>query len=270
MIEDPLGAIEYDEKGQGPTIVFVPGSCSTGAAWRAVIAALQGDFRTITTSLPGYGGSAERRSETDGSIGPVASAIEAVVRRAGTAVHLVGHSFGGEAGLAVALRGRVPLASLSILEAPAPGILRAFGRTGPFDRFRAMTDTYFHHFQSGDAEAIGAMIDFYGGAGTWASWPAAVRIYAAQTTPTNIRDWKSAYALEYSAAALADLDLPVLVAVGERSHPAVREANSLIAEAIPGSTSATIAGAAHFMTATHPVEVASLIVRLVSASMQAG
>ena len=58
MIEDALGVIDYDESGQGQTIVFVPGSCSTGAAWKAVIARLEGQFRTITTSLPGYGGSA--------------------------------------------------------------------------------------------------------------------------------------------------------------------------------------------------------------------
>ena len=37
MIEDRRGNIDYDESGQGPTIVLVPGSCSTGAAWRPVI-----------------------------------------------------------------------------------------------------------------------------------------------------------------------------------------------------------------------------------------
>jgi pimeloyl-ACP methyl ester carboxylesterase len=45
--------IDFDESGDGPTIVFVPGSCSTGAAWRPVIAALSGGFRCVTTSLPG-------------------------------------------------------------------------------------------------------------------------------------------------------------------------------------------------------------------------
>jgi hypothetical protein len=34
MIEDPRERIDYDEAGQGPTVVLVPGSCSTGAAWR--------------------------------------------------------------------------------------------------------------------------------------------------------------------------------------------------------------------------------------------
>ena len=49
--------------------------------------------------------------------------VETVLRRAGNAVHLVGHSFGGLVALAVALRNNVPLASLTIIEAPATEIL---------------------------------------------------------------------------------------------------------------------------------------------------
>jgi|SRR3954447_26418844 pimeloyl-ACP methyl ester carboxylesterase len=62
MIEEAQGRIDYDEAGAGPTIVFVPGSCSTGAAWRPVIAACGGQFRCVTTSLLGYGGTTERRT----------------------------------------------------------------------------------------------------------------------------------------------------------------------------------------------------------------
>ena len=94
MIEEARGRIDYEECGDGPTIVLVPGSCSTGAAWRPVIAAWNGRFRCVTTSLLGYGGTAERRSVRDPSISHEAEALESVVRKAGR-VHLVGHSFGG-------------------------------------------------------------------------------------------------------------------------------------------------------------------------------
>ena len=56
MAIEPEGAVDYDECGAGPTLVLLPGSCSTGAAWRPVIAGWNGGFRCITSSLLGYGG----------------------------------------------------------------------------------------------------------------------------------------------------------------------------------------------------------------------
>src|SRR4051794_12060175 len=102
MIEELRGRIDYEEKGAGPTVVLVPGSCSTGAAWRPIIAAWNGRFRCVTTSLLGYGGTEERRSPDDPSIAHEADMLEAVIWRAGMRVHLVGHSFGALAALAAA------------------------------------------------------------------------------------------------------------------------------------------------------------------------
>src|SRR5262249_44767626 len=127
MINEARGNIEYDESGSGPTLVLVPGSCSTGAAWRPIIAALRGKFRCVATSLPGYGRTAERRSAADPSIEHAAEVIESVVRKAGSAVHLVGHSAGGLVGLVVALRRRVALKSLVLLETVALEMLRECG-----------------------------------------------------------------------------------------------------------------------------------------------
>ncbi len=127
MIDDPRGHIEYEEQGSGPTLVLVPGSCSTGAAWRPVIKALDGRFRFVTTSLLGYGATAERRTETDPSVLREAEMLETVIGKAGGNVHLVGHSFGGAVALIVAMRKRVPIASLTVLEAPIPSLLGQSG-----------------------------------------------------------------------------------------------------------------------------------------------
>ncbi len=48
MIVEAEGRIDYAESGDGHRFVFVPGSCSTGAAWRPVIAALGPGFRCIS------------------------------------------------------------------------------------------------------------------------------------------------------------------------------------------------------------------------------
>jgi pimeloyl-ACP methyl ester carboxylesterase len=259
MIEEVSGCIDYDECGAGPAIILVPGSCSTGAAWRPIIADLSSRFRCVTTSLLGYGGTVERRTGSDPSISHEAEALESVVRKAGGSVHLVGHSFGGLVALVVALRNQVPLSSLVMLEAPAMELLRSEGEDRHYGLFRDMTEAYFADFASGNVGAIAAMIDFYGGPGTFASWPPRIRAYAERTTPVNIVDWASAYDFPLSAASLSAIRLPVIVARGGASHPAMQCANALLSERINQAALVTIDGAAHFMVATHAREVAHLI-----------
>jgi pimeloyl-ACP methyl ester carboxylesterase len=259
MIEEARGNIDYEESGAGPTIVLVPGSCSTGAAWRPIIAAWENRFRCVTTSLPGYGGTTERRTPGDSSISLEAEALESVIRKTGDCVHLVGHSFGGLVALAVALRGRVDLASLTIIEAPAVMMLDGSGETQHIRAFGEMTTRYFAAFRAGKADAIEALIDFFAGAGTFASWPPRVRAYAMATTAVNILDWETAFDYPLTAEVLAQVQIRTLVIRGGESHPAMQRVNEILSERLNGAPLATIEGAAHFMIATHVAEVARLV-----------
>ena len=51
MIEEAGGRIDYEECGAGPTIVLVPGSCSTGAAWACTALRLCSPF-TVSLRSP--------------------------------------------------------------------------------------------------------------------------------------------------------------------------------------------------------------------------
>jgi pimeloyl-ACP methyl ester carboxylesterase len=260
MIDDTRGAIDYNESGAGPTVVLLPGSCSTGAAWRPIIEAWDGRFRCVTTSLLGYGRTAERRSASDPSIAHEAEIVETVIRRAGGPVHLVGHSFGGLVAVAVALRKEVPLAGLVVVEAPAMELLRERAEDADVYRaFHSMNEVYFAAFERGDRQAVASMIDFYGGAGTYASWPERARAYAEETTAVNILDWASAYAFPLTARMLGAIDVPTLVLWGGASHPAAQHANARLGQSIRAAATAGVDGAAHFMIATHAREVARLI-----------
>jgi pimeloyl-ACP methyl ester carboxylesterase len=266
MIDCERGRIDYDESGDGPTVVLVPGSCSTGAAWRPVVSQWAGGFRCVTTSLLGYGGTAERRTNLDADISHEAEIVEEVIRRAACPVHLVGHSFGGLTALAVALRNRVPLRSLTIVEAPAVEVLRHAGEFQHYGAFRKMNDAYFGAFHAGKSGAIEAMIDFYGGAGTFASWPPRVRSYAVESTAVNILDWATAYGFPLERASLAKVEVPALVLLGGASHPAMQRANELLGQYMAKASTVTIAGAAHFMISTHVEDVARAIARHVAST----
>jgi pimeloyl-ACP methyl ester carboxylesterase len=267
VINDRRGRIDYDETGHGPTLVLVPGSCSTGAAWRPLMSHWKDKFRCITTSLLGYGGTAERRTPGNADIALEAEIIEAVIARAAAPVHLIGHSFGGLAALAVALRHPHLLQSLTIMEAPAPEILRHAREEAHYRAFRNMTTSYFAAFQTGQPGAIERMIDFYGGAGTFASWPQRVRDYAVETTPVNLLDWACAYGFELTPSLLKKVVTPTLVMWGENSHPAARCANELLGRSIAGANLAVVPGAAHFMIATHASHVAGLVAQHLDQAM---
>jgi len=268
MIDDRFGGIDYDERGpsseRGPTLVLVPGSCSTGAAWRPIIGHWQDRYRCVTTSLLGYGRTAERRTSATADMAYEAEMLETVVQRAGGPVHLIGHSFGGTTALAVALRGRVPVLSLTVIEPPIPELLRHAGEHGHYASFRDMTDAYFAAFRGGDQAAIESMIDFYCGAGTFAGWPQKVRDYAVATTPVNLLDWICGYSFHLTRNCLAKVHVPTLVMRGANSHPAMKRATELLTESLPDSRLATVDGAAHFMISTHAAAVADRIERHVA------
>jgi pimeloyl-ACP methyl ester carboxylesterase len=143
-------------------------------------------------------------------------------------------------------------------------LLAQRGEHQHYRAIRRMTHAYFTSFRNGNAEAIAMMIDFYGGAGTFAAWPERVRAYAAQTTPVNILDWASARGFPLPVAMLGTLGLPTLVATGQRSHPAMHAINAHLSECISAASLAVIPGAAHFMLSTHAAEVASLVAQHVN------
>lgn len=261
MIGDD-GAIDYAEVGDGPTVVLVPGSCSTGSAWKPLISAWGGGWRFVTTSLPGYGGTRERRTGTNASMAHVAGVVEAVIQKAGAGpVHLVGHSFGALAALAVALRGATPLASLSLIEPPALGILSRQDDAPELCAFDRMLRDYACAFARGRRDAIALMIDFYGGAGTFASWPQRARDYAIETTRVNRLDWSSADGFALRHDDLARIRAPTLVLCGSDSPRAMQRIVARLGAEIPGAGTETIDHAAHFMIATHAAEVAARLRR---------
>jgi pimeloyl-ACP methyl ester carboxylesterase len=251
--------VEYEERGEGPALLFLPGSFGTGSGWKAVTDRLARRHRIVTTSLLGYGATAERRPLGNATMRQQTEVIDRILERIGEPAHVVGHSFGGLAALAHAIEGEIKPASLVLVEANPLGLLKTSGEADVYAMFGAMTSDYFAEFEAGRPDAARRVIDFYGGEGTFAAFPARVRDYIVKTTPANIRDWSSGTPFEPPLSAYHHITATTLVVRGGDGHPAMMRIAEILVEAIPQSRLETIAGGSHFLPTTHPAELARLL-----------
>lgn len=257
-------AVDYVESGEGPCIVFVPGSFSATAAWRPIIENLK-SFRSVATSLPGCGGTAAL-AEGKTSAYDYAELIESVIARANDRVHLVGHSWGGTIVLATALRARASLASITLIEANPCDVLRQNGDDGLYLAAKNMSDAYIAAYRAGEKEAAKRVIDFWTGEGTFAALPSKMRDFVMQTTPANIVDWPAMFAFRRPLSDYAKLDLPVLWMHGTKSHPSLHRIAELVCAVLPRAKLEKIPDASHLLIGTHPKQIAELIAAHVSAA----
>lgn len=251
--------VEYDERGEGPALLLLPGSFGTGSGWIAVTDRLARRYRIVTTSLLGYGATAERRPLGNATMRQQTELIDRILERIGEPAHVVGHSFGALAALAHAIEGTIKPASLILVEANPLGLLKTWGEADLYAMFGAMTRHYFAEFEAGRPDAARHVIDFYGGEGTFAAFPAKVRDYVIKTTPANIRDWSSGTPFEPPPSAYHQITATTLVVRGGDGHPAMMRIAEILAEAIPHGRLETVAGGSHFLPATNPAELARLL-----------
>jgi pimeloyl-ACP methyl ester carboxylesterase len=259
-----LTNIEYAERGQGPALLFVPGSFGTGAGWKPVIEKLGDGYRFVTTSLLGYGQTAERRPLGNATTMQQTEILDAIFERIAAPVHVVAHSYGGLSALAHALHGKYKAESLTLVEANPLAILRTAGQEAHFAAVGAMTEVYFAEFEAGKPDAVRHVIDFYGGTGAFDAFPAKVRDYVIATTPSNVRDWTSGMPFAPPLADYGRITAPTQVIRGAKSHPAMVRVAELLAANLPNASLETIDGGSHFLPATHPGDVAELVIAHVS------
>ena len=235
--------IDYIEYGQGPAILFIPGSFSTPAAWTAIQKLLPKDYRFISTSLCGYGTTEERRSIRNFRMDNQIEIIEAVVDKIGEPVHLVGHSFGGMVALASALS----------------TIIDSFQHHQLFEETKKIKEDYEAAFHAGEKDAVRIIIDFWGGEGSFAAMPEVVREYCRQTAFSNVLDWHTAFNFNAKIEDYASLSMPVLLVRGAHANKQMLAITEALQTSIPNPRSAVIDGSGHFLITSHPNACAGLL-----------
>ncbi|MCP3103294.1 alpha/beta fold hydrolase [Myxococcus sp. K15C18031901] len=134
------GALRVLEGGQGPAVVLLHGRGGAASSWFVYLTALARGHRVLAVDLPGFGmsspGEGAVRSAEEAArffTAPVEALLEQL---APGPVSVVGHSLGGLVALELALRGRVPVTRLALVDAMGLGPdmsrkARLFFRAGP-------------------------------------------------------------------------------------------------------------------------------------------
>lgn len=263
MLFTSLGSrrVSYGDGGIGVPVVLIHGSFSTSAAWKRIVASLDGDrARTLTPDLPGWGDS-DPAPEDCADLGEYhAVAVEAAVKQAEVdRIHLVAHSYGAVVALTIAIANRIAIKSLTLFEPLPLGVLAQTGDREAFDEVAAFVQRYRSAFDSGDQWAARHVIDFWGGSGTFDAMSASARAAIAAGTAQNVRDWGANLGFRPSLDTCRSIRAPSTVVLGEQASPIARLIGRRLRELIPDSALVEMPAAGHFMIHTHATESAKLI-----------
>lgn len=257
--------IEFEECGEGPALLFIPGSYSTGAVWRGIQKHLQSSYRMITTSLPGYGRTPEIRADSVSDMAQMSDFLANVVERVGEPVHIIGHSYGGSAIFASILSGKIKPKSLITFEANPIYSKPVKGVYSWMAQLAEVTKKFEQAFAAGDADAPGLIIDYWSKPGTFLAMPEPVKKYCRETVYSNILDWRSGSEFTPGIAEYSKIDCSCTIARGAHANQAIIELSDSIADQIGRCQLHVVPDAGHFLISTHPTQCA----RLIDAHMQA-
>lgn len=243
----------FRETGTGPGVVCLHANASSSSQWRALMDNLAADFHVLAAD--GYGAGKGPAWPTDRTIqlGDEVALLEPVFERAGNAIALVGHSYGGAVALVAAINhpGRIGALALyeptlfSIVDAESPPPNDADGIRNAVAASAAALDS------GNRSDAARYFIDFWMGAGAWDATPEQ-RKGAIADAVVNARGWAQALMGEPTPLrAFAALDIPVLYMTGSRSPAASKAVARLLLRTLPRVEVVEFEGLGHMGPVTH-------------------
>ncbi len=230
--------LAHEELGSGPPLVLLHAGVADRTMWADHLEPLaNAGARVVALDLPGFG-------QSPAAIGVQCEwtdVLETMDQLAIDRATLVGNSFGGAVALRVALVAPERVSALALVSAPAPGL-------EPSPELEAVWEAEEEALGRGDTEAaVRAIVDAW----TLPDAPQDLRDRVAemQRRAFALQDGAEATAapdpLDEDPDAVGRIDIPALVAVGERDKPDFLEGALALTRALPQARHVVIAGAGH-------------------------
>jgi pimeloyl-ACP methyl ester carboxylesterase len=208
--------------GAGQPVVLLHSSLSSKSQWSDLAARLAPRFRVIALDLCGYGDNpmpaASRPFSIDDEVRLVADRLDRLVPPQ-VRVHVVGHSYGGMVALRFAERHRGRVASLSLYEPVAFGVL---DRTDPaLTEVKRVAECVQQLLRAGlRLQAAEIFVDFWNGAGSFGRLAQPAKLGVARNIGKVPFDFKAAMAWPSDAAGVRSIAAPTMLLTGDHS-PAI-------------------------------------------------
>ena len=106
---------------------------------------------------------------------------------------------------------------------------------------------------------MGRFVDYWNGAGVWASMPFETRIDMAQRCPRVVQDFHATLTEAMPRSAYRWMSVPTQIILGERTQPTARRVSEMLHELLPNNELRVVEGAGHMVPLTHPRTVNAAI-----------
>jgi pimeloyl-ACP methyl ester carboxylesterase len=244
----------YFVVGTGPPIVMLHSSLSSKSQWTALAERLASRFRVIALDLCGYGDNAMPNPHAsftlDNEVQLITDQLERLVEPH-TPVHVVGHSYGALVALRFAQCRSDRVASLSLYEPVAFGVLD--DQDTELIRVRHVAEHVRRLIAAGfPADAAQVFVDFWSGDGSYASLPQAAQVSIASRVGKVPLDFLEASQWPLGPAELHTIVAPTLLLGGSRSPAVVQRILTVLADALPDGRRPGAFDAGHMAPVTDP------------------
>jgi lipase len=255
----PLGRrVTVVEQGTGTPVVFLHSGVGSAGEWKQVFSLWPEGYRLF--AIEAYPDGTDPGADGHQSLDDYADQVYAVAEHVGSPIHLVGFSWGGATALRAATAAPDLMASLTVIEPQAYGLLRTQD-TDAYAQICDLRDQWRDHVRAERwYEAFEAFIDFYNGAGSFAQWPPPRReaFLAVQRGRGDL--WDVLFDLPVTLDALTTVTVPAHVVEGSRSSAVEHALCEVVRRQMPHAHHTVIEDAGHMMPLTHPEPLARALV----------
>lgn len=242
----------------GTPLVFLHSGVGSTGEWRQVFDLWPDSHRLLAVDV--FGGGTGPGLVGHRTIDDFADQVVGVVEHLGVPVHLVGFSWGGATALRVGVTAPERLASLTVIEPEAYGLLTPADLPA-FTIISGLRDRWREHVRADRWEdAFEEFIDFYNGSGSFCRWPATRRARFLDDQRERGDLWDVLFEAPLSAQALTSLPLPVCVIEGSATSVVDHTICRLLLRHLARPEHRLIVGAGHMIPLTHAAGLTQVLV----------